>query len=150
MKKSLLFLLILMLCLFVAACSFTNGTAETGSQQQDHTEGKADETMQKTETAPGIEMLETSYEMRDGISEINLKYSDLPEDVSTDGVDAVAGASIVVKDGEKLGNTEYVAKLIQQTIGGDLFRIETVGPYPLAHNTLVDQADEEKADGLGI
>lgn len=80
MKKSLLFLLILMLCLFVAACSFTNGTAETESQQQDHTEGKADETMQKMETAPGIEMLETSYEVRDGLSEINLKYSDLPEE----------------------------------------------------------------------
>ena len=69
----------------------------------------------------------------------------MPEDVSTDGEDAVAGARIVVKDGEKLGNTEYVAKLIQQTIGGDLFRIETVEPYPLEHDTLVDQADEEQA-----
>lgn len=78
-------------------------------------------------------------------SHVLIAYFSVPEDVNTDGVDAIAGASIVVKDGEKLGNTEYVAKLIQQTIGGDLFRIETVEPYPLEHDTLVDQADEEKA-----
>lgn len=81
-------------------------------------------------------------------SRVLIAYFSVPEDVSTDGVDAVAGASIVVKDGEKLGNTEYVAKLIQQTIGGDLFRIETVEPYPLEHDALVDQADEEKADAV--
>lgn len=37
----------------------------------------------------------------------------------TDGVDAVAGASIVVKDDEKLGNTGYVARLIQESQGGN-------------------------------
>lgn len=77
-------------------------------------------------------------------SNILIAYFSVPEDVSTDGVDAVSGASIVVDDGEVLGNTEYVAKLIQQTIGGDLFRIETVDPYPLDHDPLVDQAAEEK------
>ena len=57
---------------------------------------------------------------------------------SSPGTDAVAGASIVVKDGEKLGDTEYVAELIQETVGGDLFRIETVKEYPLDHDPLVD------------
>ncbi|MGN1451893.1 MAG: flavodoxin [Eubacteriales bacterium] len=74
-----------------------------------------------------------------------IAYFSVPEDVSTDGVDAVAGASVVVKDGKKLGNTEYAAKLIRQTVGGELFRIETVEPYPLEHNSLVDQADMEQA-----
>lgn len=80
-------------------------------------------------------------------SNILIAYFSVPEDVSTDGVDAVSGASIVVDDGEVLGNTEYVAKLIQQTIGGDLFRIEAVDPYPLDHDPLVDQAAEEKEAG---
>lgn len=80
-------------------------------------------------------------------SNILIAYFSVPEDVSTDGVDAVSGASIAVDDGEVLGNTEYVAKLIQQTIGGDLFRIETVDPYPLDHDSLVDQAAEEKEAG---
>ena len=74
-----------------------------------------------------------------------IAYFTVPEDVETDGVDAVAGASIVVSEGEKLGNTEYVARLIQQTVGGELFRSETVQPYPLDHDPLVDQASEEKA-----
>ena len=61
-----------------------------------------------------------------------------------DGVDAVAEASIVVSEGEKLGNTEYVARLIQQAAGGQLFRIETVQAYPLDHDPLVDQAADEQ------
>lgn len=71
-------------------------------------------------------------------------YFSVPEDVDTSGVDTVAGASIVVRDGEKLGNTEYVARLIQETVGGDLFRIETVEAYPLDHDPLVDQAADEQ------
>lgn len=81
-------------------------------------------------------------------SNILIAYFSVPENVDTTGVDAVAGASVVVKEGEKLGNTEYVAKLIQETIGGDLFRIETTEAYPLDHDLLVDQAAEEQDAGL--
>lgn len=77
-------------------------------------------------------------------SHVLIAYFSVPEDVDTDGVDAIAGASIVVKDGEVTGNTEYVAGLIQETVGGDLFRIETVQAYPLDHDPLVDQAAEEQ------
>lgn len=75
-------------------------------------------------------------------SRILIAYFSIPEDIDT--TDAVAGASIVVKDGEKMGNTEYVARLIQETIGGDLFRIETVQNYPLDHDELVDHAADEQ------
>lgn len=81
-------------------------------------------------------------------SNILIVYFSVPEDVDITGVDAVAGASVVVKDSEKLGNTEYVAGLIQQTIGGDMFRIETTEPYPLDHDPLVDQAAEEQGDNF--
>ena len=40
-----------------------------------------------------------------------------------------------------------MAKVIQQTIGGDLFRIETVEEYPLDHDPLVDQTAEEQDEG---
>ena len=66
---------------------------------------------------------------------------------SSPQTDAIAEASIVVRDGEKLGNTEYVANLIQETVGGDLFRIETVEEYPLDHDPLVDQAADEQEGG---
>ena len=37
-----------------------------------------------------------------------------------------------------------MAKIVQETIGGDLFRIETTEDYPLDHDPLVDQAAEEQ------
>lgn len=63
------------------------------------------------------------------------------------GADAVAGASIVVRDGEILGNVEYMAQTIQQAVGGNLLRIETVEEYPLEHEALVDFAAEEQEAG---
>lgn len=77
-------------------------------------------------------------------SNILIAYFSVPEDVDTTGVDAIAGASVVVSEGEKLGNTQYVAQLIQQTTGGDLFRIETTQAYPGNHDPLVEQAAQEQ------
>lgn len=70
----------------------------------------------------------------------------LPEDVDVSDTDALAGASIVVKDGEPLGSLEYVSKKVQETIGGDRFRIETTKQYPLDHDPLVELASEEQED----
>lgn len=81
-------------------------------------------------------------------SKILIAYFSVPEDVDTSRVDAVAGASIVVKDREVLGNTEYVAQIIQNTIGGDLFRIETTDAYPLDHEPLVNQAADEQDENV--
>lgn len=72
----------------------------------------------------------------------------MPEDVDTSDVDAVSSASVVVKDREVQGNTEYIAKIIRETVGGDLFRIETVQDYPTDHPSLIDQAAEEQEENL--
>ena len=64
-----------------------------------------------------------------GSSDILIAYFSVPEDVDTEGIDADAGASIVVDDGQVKGNLEYTAGIIQQTTGGDLLRIETVDQY---------------------
>ena len=55
--------------------------------------------------------------------------------------------STVIIDGEVLGNTQYVAYVIQENTGADLFRIEPEVPYPTDHDTLVDQAAEEQDNG---
>ena len=81
-------------------------------------------------------------------SRVLIAYFSMPEDADTSGVDAIASASIVVRDGERQGNTEFVAKIIQETVGGDLFRIETVQDYPLDHDPLVDQAADEQEENL--
>ena len=70
-------------------------------------------------------------------------YFSVPE---TDGVDTVAGASRVVVNDEVLGNNQYLAQLIAQEAGGDLFRIETVQAYPGSHEPLLTFAYDERAE----
>ena len=41
------------------------------------------------------------------------------------------------------GNTEIVAEMIQQTVGGDLFEIETVKAYPVDYTECTEVAKEE-------
>ncbi len=45
------------------------------------------------------------------------------------------------------GNTEALAKIIQEETGADIFRIETVEPYPEEYNATTDQAREEIRSG---
>lgn len=76
-------------------------------------------------------------------SNILIAYFSVPE---TDGVDTVAGASRVVVDGEVLGNNQYIAQLIQEETGGDLFRIETVQEYPGSHEPLLEFSYNELSE----
>ncbi len=68
--------------------------------------------------------------------------------METDGVDTVAGASRVAVDGAILGNNQYIAQIIQQEVGGDLFSIKAVQAYPTTHDPLLEFAYEEKADNV--
>ena len=52
--------------------------------------------------------------------------------------------STVVINGEVLGNTQYMAQVIQNTTGADMFRIEPKTPYPTDHKILVDLVLEEQ------
>lgn len=123
MKQKILFIFMTLLLITTAGCKQSTPTA-TPTPDTTPTESSASDAQPE--------------------GKILIAYFTLPEDVSTDGVDAVASASIVVRDGEVQGNTEYVAQLIQETVGGDLFAIETVDSYPLDHDPLVDQAADEK------
>lgn len=61
-------------------------------------------------------------------------------------VDATTSASIVV-DQDTFGTTEYIARMIQNAIGGDLHLIEVEDTYPTDFNALRDLNHQEKADG---
>lgn len=127
-------------------------TACTNSDPEPSRSSPASETQEETPASEPSSEEPTSGEAEEvtgekGTSNILIAYFTMPEDVDTQGVDAIAGASIVVNDGEVMGNVEYLASVIQQTVGGDLFRIETVQQYPLDHDPLVDQAAEEQDAG---
>ncbi len=136
MRKLLSILMCLLLVCAISGCGPSEQDTPTASSQGQRPGTGTASDQQETDTPAPADTQD---------QRILIAYFSVPEDVDTTGVDAVAGASIVVSDGEKLGNTQYVAELIQDAIGGDLFRIETVDAYPLDHDPLVDQASEEKA-----
>lgn len=41
------------------------------------------------------------------------------------------------------GNTEAAAEMIQKTVGGELFEIDTVNPYPVGYTACTRQAQDE-------
>lgn len=112
---------------------------EEARQESEVTESPEEENSMETE---GTASAETETASTD--NHILIAYFSVPEDINTDGIDADAGASVVVRDGETLGNVQFMAETVQETIGGDLFRIETTQQYPLDHDPLVDQAAEEQ------
>lgn len=52
--------------------------------------------------------------------------------------------NILIAYFSQTGNTEKLAEDIHNTVGGDMFEITTVTPYPDDYNTLVDQARQEQ------
>lgn len=78
-------------------------------------------------------------------NKILVAYFTMPE---TDGVDASSGASRVVTGEKMYGNTEYIALLISEATGGDLFAIRTIETYPGIHQELVEIAKKEKESGV--
>ncbi len=77
-------------------------------------------------------------------SSILIVYFSMPETNSPGSMTREEDNSVVVINGSVLGNTQYVAMLIQKMTGGDMFRITPTSPYPTDHATLVDMAREEQ------
>ena len=117
----------------LAACGSQDQEQETQAQTENQTEAQSESTEEVNEDSQTT--VETS-----GNSNILIAYFGVPE---TDGTDTEAGASRVAVDGEVLGNNEYIAQMIQQETGGDLFAIETVQEYPGTHDELLEFAYEE-------
>lgn len=132
-----------------------DGTAEDTAQTESQSSAKQTDGEEDTDTADNTQTDtaakdssagETNTAQEGNGSNILIAYFSVPEDIDTEGMDADAGASVVVKDNQVMGNLEYMAGIIQQTTGGDLFRIETAEEYPLDHEPLVDQAAEEQEE----
>lgn len=73
-------------------------------------------------------------------------YFSMPETTSADNMTDAENDSTVVIDGEVLGNTQYMAQVIQENTGADIFRIEPVTPYTTNHEALVALASDEKEE----
>ena len=56
--------------------------------------------------------------------------------------------STVVINGEVLGNTQYIAMLIQERTSADIFRLEPTNAYPTNHSELLKRAEEEMSNNV--
>lgn len=146
MKKIKLVTASVFVIMSLAACSNAGGTSGTTAAQATTTATQAaSSAAEESNTSAADSTAEAGADAAAGDtaaagSNILIAYYSFPE---TDGVDTNAGASRVVVDGELYGNTQYLAAIIQENTGADVFRIDTVQEYPGLHDPLVDQAAEE-------
>lgn len=92
MRRKIALLLAAVLCWGLTACRANNSASSS-------------ETDRQTEVPAAQENdVSVSEESQTTGSNVLIAYFSVPEDVDT--TDAVSGASIVLRDGEKLGNTE--------------------------------------------
>lgn len=152
MKKLTAILLSVLLSLSTSACGNSSQTRGEDSSVKSQTAAPTAESEDNSqESAEQKEDTENNSDVGTGAGDttgagggnILVAYFSVME---TDGVDTVAGASRVAVNGEVLGNNQYIAQMIQQQVGGDLFSIETAQEYPTTHEPLLDFAYEEKAD----
>jgi len=78
-----------------------------------------------------------------------IAYFSLSENTSSSkeeqssGPDAVTSASVVTDEENAYGNTEYIAKLIQNKTGGTLYQIQTKDAYSTDFDNVVDRNHSE-------
>ncbi len=138
MKKLTAIFLSLAMLFSLAACS-NGGSPEPSSEADSNLEVSS----VTPDGAPSAETEEISSVSENETGTLVVYFS-MPETTDPDNMTEEEANSTVVINGEVLGNTQYVAYVIQENTGADIFRIEPKTPYPTDHETLVDLAAEEQ------
>lgn len=136
MRKITAIVLCMATAISFSACSSKDNSQDSQVKTETRTESESTTAANKNDETG-------SSQSKEGKSNILIAYFGVPE---TDGTDTEAGASRVASGGEVLGNNQYIAQMIQQETGGDLFEIETVQKYPGTHEELLEFAYEELQD----
>lgn len=139
MKKTKVFVLMLTLVILLAGCSNNASTeapqdivTDTNSSQKEMTSENENSAENKTQNDKNNVLI--AYFSR--IGNIDSEH----------GIDAISSASVVTKGSDLLGNTEYMATLIQKAIGGDIHFIETSEKYPSEYDDSDDNALDVQAN----
>ena len=151
MKKKMILLISMIQIMALSACGNAENVTpmETDIVQTQQPENFEENIMAEEETEQDKEESGMTENGSTQNSRILIAYFSQPTDVDTSDLDAVSSASVVVRDNETAGSTtEYAARIIQDTVGGDLFRIETTEEYPSDYDELVAQARAEKEEGV--
>lgn len=137
MKRTISLLLALVMTFSLTACgSKPTETPDTSDTPPAESSSQQPEEQTPTEEQGPTDTTESGKSL--------VVYFSMPETTDPDNMTQEEANSTVVIDGEVLGNTQYVAYVIQENTGADIFRIEPETPYPTDHDTLVDLAAEEQ------
>lgn len=85
-----------------------------------------------------------TFAMASPKAESLVMYFSMPETDNPNNMTRDEENSAVVVNGKVLGNVQYLAELIAEKTGSDIFRILPVNPYPTNHKELVERARREK------
>lgn len=142
MKKITALIVSLLMITSLAACG-SNETDNSASSEPESAETESVQTFEP-ESIPSSETESETVQVSGNNTLV--VYFSMPETTNPDesSMTEEERNSTVIIDGEVLGNTQYVAYVIQENTGADLFHIEPEVPYPTDHDTLVDQAAEEQ------
>jgi len=137
MKKTLTLILALIIMVFsLAGCGSSKNHSNNTSQSQPSSTEQS-----KTTAPPAVGI--ASAAKKEGTKTLVVYFS-MPETTKPNNMTQEEDNSTVVINGEVIGNTQYVAYLIQTNTSADIFRIEPKTPYPTNHKTLVDLAKVEQ------
>lgn len=149
MKKKITILMTVGVLAFAfTACGQSDGNAGSGESDQtmEQPQNSTKEQENQSQEEENSHKADTSDSLG-GNSNILIAYfsrvgnTDFPENV-----DVVSSASLLEKDGELYGNTQYLATLIQQNTGGDLFLIEAEEKYPADYDETDEQGGRENRE----
>lgn len=139
MKKRMTLIMSMLLAAVLAACAPGNIEASGSAPSKEAPPSSSTSASQEETSAQGTEV--------EKAPKLLVAYFSMPETTDPDAMTPEEENSTVVIDSKVLGNTQYIAFLIEENTGADVFRIETKTPYPTDHETLIALADKEKADG---
>ena len=143
MKKIfVLCLSLLLMAVMLSGCgtSSTSNNPAAGSGKQQSKENTKTTLSNETRDSENMGFNSTAKNL--------VVYFSMPETTEPENMSREEELSTVVIDGEVLGNTQYVAYIIAENTGADIFRIEPVTPYPLEHSELEDIAQKEQSDNF--
>lgn len=127
-KKIYLAVFIIIICAVAVYC-WTAGNANAANLSNESAIEIHHQSAQQAETT-----------LMSASGKVLVTYFSVPE---TDGVDASSGASRIIADGKLMGSTQYIASIISEATGGELFEIKTEHTYPSSHKALIDAAKKE-------
>ena len=147
MKKSLSFLLALVLCCILTACGGQNAV-DSGAPAEPTTSQPSASPQETPDTSVPVESPDASEpenEAAGGNGTLIVYFTYGENAPLADGVDTSTSASIQYQGGELTGNTGLVADMIANATGGDLFSILTAEQYPDNYNDTIDVGQTEKS-----